>query len=92
MVEEHHHQLQRARRAHSADLVLICTALDEEVHEALVQKHQELGEARGALNRASTVVSQADIWQFLEVSAWVYSIPVIQIRYLVGHRTSFIFI
>ena len=58
MVEEHHHQLQWARRAHSADLVLICTALDEEVHEALVQKRQELGEARGALNRASRVLAK----------------------------------
>ena len=57
-VEEHHSQLQRARQAHSVDLVLVCAALDEEIHEATQKKRRELGEARGALDRASRNLSK----------------------------------
>ena len=57
-VEEHHHQLQRARQAHSVDLVLVGAALDEEIREAIQKKRRELGEARGALDRASRALSK----------------------------------
>ena len=57
-VEEHHNQLQQARRAHSVDLVLVGAALDEEIHEAIQKKRLKLGKARGALDRASRALSK----------------------------------
>ena len=57
-VEEHHNQLQQARRAHLVDLVLVCAALDEEIYKATQKKRLELSEARGALDRASRALSK----------------------------------